>query len=120
MPPLAWGLAPIRRSPVGRQLRQLRQQPAVLVEQLLGPVALHPALELGDVFGVLGVHQERHLVGSERALDRQAVDDLGPRPALGGASTIIGQRGRAVSPPSRALPWILPDVLDGLVQARPP
>ena len=45
-PPLACGLAPIRRSPARRQRGQLRAQRAVGVEQLLRPVGAHPLLEL--------------------------------------------------------------------------
>ena len=55
---------------LGRQFSQLGHEPAVLVEQLLGLVALHPGLELFDVVRVLRVHQQRHLVRAERALDR--------------------------------------------------
>jgi hypothetical protein len=58
-------------------------QPAVIVKQLLRPVAAHPGFELLDVLGVLGVDQQRHLVGAERALDLDAVNDLRSGPALG-------------------------------------
>ena len=58
---------------------------AVLVEELLGLVGLHPALE--DLEVSLGVARggQRHLVGAPRALGLLAVDLLGAGPALGGA-----------------------------------
>ena len=59
---------------------QFRHEAPVSVEELLGPVALHPALELADVLGVLPVHEKRHLVRSECPLYRKAIDDLRPRP----------------------------------------
>ena len=33
--------------------------------------------------GMLGIHQERHLVRSERAFNLQTIDDFRSRPALG-------------------------------------
>ena len=101
----------------GGQLGQLGHQPAVPVEQLLGPVALHPALEQGHMFEMGAVDQQRHLVGSERALDRHAVDHLRPRPALGGA-----QHDHRPARPNAAVSTVaglgldLPDGLDGLVE----
>ena len=53
-PPLACGFAPMRRSPVGRErLRARAAGRPSLVEQLLGPVAAHPRLELPQVLGVV-------------------------------------------------------------------
>ena len=64
---------------------QLGDEPPGGVEQLLGPVAAHPLLELRAVLGVgVGLGQ-RHLVGAPGALDREAVDDLRSGPALRGA-----------------------------------
>ena len=83
MPPLACGLAPIRRSPSGASSASSGDQPALGVEQFLGPVAPHPVFEHLEVLGVLARLGERHLVGPIRPLDRQAVDHLGPGPALG-------------------------------------
>ena len=68
---------------LGGQLAQLGDEPAALVEQLLGPVAPHPGFEELEVLGVLGRLGERHLVGPVGPLDRQAVDHLGAGPALG-------------------------------------
>ena len=82
-PPLAWGLAPIRRSPFGRQFGQFGHEPAALVEEFFRLVASHPALELLEMLGrSRGRDGERHLVGPERALDRQAIDEFRPGPAL--------------------------------------
>ena len=75
----------MRRSPLGRQRRDLGRDPSALVEQLLRAVRAHPRLERGEVLGVLGELRQRHLVGAEGALHRLAVDLLGPRPALGRA-----------------------------------
>ena len=66
-----------------RQFGQFRHEPAIFIEQFLGLVALHPAFKLLDMIGMLGIHQERHLVRAEGALDLQAVDDFRSRPALG-------------------------------------
>ncbi len=66
----------------GRELRERRHQPALIVEQLFGPVAAHPLLELVQVVGVVAHVRERHLVRTERALDRLAVDDLRAGPTL--------------------------------------
>ena len=46
MPPFACGFALIRRSPRGGSVGELRDEPAVVVEELLGPVAAEPFLEL--------------------------------------------------------------------------
>ena len=54
----------------------------MLVEELLRPVAPHPLLEQRDAVGLLAHVGERDLVRAPRALDRQAVDLLRPRPAL--------------------------------------
>jgi hypothetical protein len=67
----------------GGQFGQLGVQRAVGIEQLLGLVALHPALELRDVLRVSCIDQQRHLVGAERPLAGQAVDHLRPGPTLG-------------------------------------
>ena len=66
-----------------RQFGQFRHEPAILIEQFLGLVALHPAFKLLDMIGMLGIHQERHLVRSERAFNLQTIDDFRSRPALG-------------------------------------
>ena len=66
-----------------RQLGELRDERAVLVEQLLGPVAAQPGLEQGQVGRVRPDLGERHLVRSPGPLDREPVDLLRAGPALG-------------------------------------
>ena len=85
VPPLACGLAPMRRSPRGASAASSGRSAPLLVEQLLRAVGAQPALQLCEVLGVGGEVGERHLVGAPRALRRQAVHLLGARPALGGA-----------------------------------
>ena len=75
-PPLACGLAPIRRSPVGASAASSGMSRPSSSKSSSRLVALHPALELGDVLGMCCVHEERHLVRPERALDLQAIHDL--------------------------------------------
>ena len=67
----------------GRQLGQFRQQTAIRIEEFFRFVTLHPGFQLLHMIRMLGIHQKRHLVRAERALDLQAVDDLRSRPALG-------------------------------------
>ena len=54
---------------------------AVLVEQLLGVVALQPLLEQVQMLG--GLHGQGHLVGAEGALNLLASTTLGPVQPLG-------------------------------------
>ena len=98
-----------------RQLGQFRHEPAILVEQFLGLVALHPAFEQLDMIGMVGIDQQRHLVRSEGALDLQAVDDFRSGPALGRLEDDHrpARPGGVVVAPRILLD--LPDVLDGLV-----
>ena len=83
MPPLACGLAPIRRSPLRGEFRQFGDQAAVVVEQFLRFVAAHPALEQRHVFRMLRIHEHGHLMGAKGPLDLQSIDELRSRPALG-------------------------------------
>ena len=76
MPPLAWGLAPIRRLPFGARSSNSGMESAISIEQLLGFVALHPAFKLVDMIGMVGIDQERHLVRPERSLDLQSINYL--------------------------------------------
>jgi hypothetical protein len=69
---------------LGRERGELGHQPPVAVEELLGSIRPHPLLELRQVVGVGSHAGERHLVGSEGALDAHAVDLLRAGPALGG------------------------------------
>ncbi len=54
---------------LGGQLSQFRYEAASPIEQFFRLVASHPTFKLLEMFGVLGIYQERHLVGSEGALD---------------------------------------------------
>ena len=69
--------------PGGGQRAELWAQGAALVEQLLGPVAPHPLVELCQVLGVGAHGRQRHLVRAVGALGRQAVHLLRAGPALG-------------------------------------
>ena len=89
-----------------RQFGQFRHESSILIKQFFGLVAFHPAFKLLNMIRMLCIHQDRHLVRSERALDLQAVDDFRPVQPLGDRRTIIGQRGRVASFLSRALFWI--------------
>ena len=54
---------------LGGQISQFRQQAAIVIEQLLGLVAFHPGFKLRDMFGMVGVDEQRHLMRAKRALD---------------------------------------------------
>ncbi len=41
---------------------QFRHESPIFIEQFLGLVAFHPAFKQFDMVGMLGIHQERHLV----------------------------------------------------------
>ena len=62
----------------------MRLGAAVVVEQLLGPVAVQPLLECLQRARVLPGRREGDLVGTPRALDRFAIDGGGTGPALRG------------------------------------
>ena len=68
---------------LGRQFGEFGDEGAVVVEQLLGPVALHPVFEDLEVLRLGGQLRERDLMGAESAFDLHAVDYLGPGPAFG-------------------------------------
>ena len=101
------------------QLGQFGQEPAALVEELFRLVAPHPALELLEMLGrSRGRHGERHLMGPERALDRQAIDEFRSGPAL--------ERSEDDHRPARAsgvaldagVVLDLPDLLDHPIEGR--
>jgi len=68
-----------------RELRDLGPESTLVVEQLLGPVAEQPVVELLEVGVGVACARQRHLVGAPRVLGALAVDLLGARPALRGA-----------------------------------
>ncbi len=65
-----------------RQRRQFGDERAAIVEELLGLVAPHPALEDLEVLAVRAHVGDRDLVRAERPLDGEPVDDLRARPPL--------------------------------------
>ena len=93
--------------PSGAQLGQLGPEPAGVVEQLLGPVALHPLFEDADVARVVVHLAHRHLVRAPVVLAfacrRSPSGQVQP---LGERRTIMGQRGRALKPSRRASAWM--------------
>ena len=66
----------------GRQGRELREEAPLVVEQLVGPVGAHPALEDRAVLRVRADLAHRDLVRAPGALDLVPVDLLRPGPAL--------------------------------------
>ena len=99
-----------------RERSQLGAEAPGLVEELLGPVAAHPGFEHGQVLGIRADLAHGHLVGPERALDRQAVHGLGPRPALGRAQDDHGPRGTTArgAAPGRGLD--VGDLVEGSIE----
>ena len=67
----------------GGQLGEFLDQPPALVEQLLGPVALHPVLEDRDVLRLGGHVRDRYLMRPPCALHLKPIHHLGARPPFG-------------------------------------
>ena len=78
----------------------------MLIKQFFRLVAFHPAFKLLEVIRMLVIHQERHLVGPEGALDCRPSTTFGPVQPLGDLKTIMGHRGRMASFLFRAFFWI--------------
>ena len=94
-PPLACGLALMRRAPRGASAFSSGTSRPFCVEQLLGPVAAHPALE--QLRGWPGCRARPRTAPGARATTASTLWPLisfGPVHPLGERSTIIGQRGR--------------------------
>src|SRR5215475_12134536 len=72
-------------SALRRKLRELGDELAVIVEQLLGLVALHPFLEYAHVGRLLMHLAHWHLVSAPIVLSAFAVDFLRARPTFGRA-----------------------------------
>src|SRR5215212_2483524 len=64
---------------------KLRDQTPLLIKQLFGAVGAHPLFQHRELLRVGPDVRQRHLVGAEGALDRQAVHFPRPSPALGRA-----------------------------------
>ena len=82
----------------GGEVGQLGLEPPAVVEELRGPVALHPLLEQPHVGRVLVHLAHRHLVRAPVVLGALAVDLLRARPALGGAEHDHGPAGTSGEP----------------------
>ncbi len=67
----------------GTPLPPLSDQAALLIEELLRPVAPQPVFQELEVLGLLRTHGNRHLMGAGGSLDLPAVDGFRPGPALG-------------------------------------
>ena len=112
------GSRPCGARPRGASAASSATQRAVLVEQLLGPVAPQPRLELGEVLGVRrassasGTWCERNVPSAGRPST-----SFGPVQPFGVRSTIIGQRGRSVRRP-RAPRAGSRDLVEHLVERR--
>ena len=89
-----------------RESRDLRDESPILVEQLVGPVAPHPLLELPEALGAVANTGERDLVRAPRPFDGLSVDLARPRPALRSAEDQHRPAGRGFAPFSRAALWI--------------
>src|SRR5665647_763935 len=69
--------------PLGWQVAELLDEGALVVEELLGPVAAQPRFEQRKVLGNVSGCADGDLMGAEGALDGLVVDLLRPRPAFG-------------------------------------
>ena len=99
------------------ELGQLGSEPAAVVEELLGPVALHPLFEDAHVRRVLVHLAHRHLVRAPVVLGALAVDLLRAGPALGCAQhdhRPARALREAVSRASALMRWISPTTLSSV------
>ena len=101
-PPLACGLALIRRCPVGASARSFRHEPAVCVEQFLGLVAAHPVFEELQVRWIVPHIGEGHLMRSPGPFDFVTLDLFRPGPPLRGTQHNHRPRGRTGAFDARA------------------
>ena len=105
-PPLACGLALMRRVPAGGSAASSGVRRPCSSKSSVRLVALHPALEDAHVLGLLHV-AHRHLVGAPVALDALAVDLLRAGPAFRAcAARSSASVGRMRDPCARASSWI--------------
>ncbi len=65
-----------------RKLLELRDESAARIEQFLGFIALHPGLEQRHVIEMVRVHEHRHLMRPEGALDLEPVDEFRSGPTF--------------------------------------
>ena len=121
MPPLAWGLAPMRRVALRAPARPAPASggPARRTAPRAGSCAASPPAAAGAPDASAG-SDSGTWCDAKGALDLQAVDHLRARSSpWASRSTIIGQRGRARLPPLRArCCWMRLDLLDRRVERR--
>ena len=68
---------------LGRKFGQFRFQASLLIEEFFGLVASQPVFQQLEVFGIARQVGQRNLMRAKRAFNRQTIDNLRPRPALG-------------------------------------
>ncbi len=80
----------MRRSPLGASSASSGNELAVLVEEFLGLVALHPLLQQLQMLGLRRQFGKRHLVRAPGAFDGHAIHLLRAGPAFGRAQNDHG------------------------------
>ena len=95
-----------------RKRGELALEAAIVVEQFLGPIALHPRLKDPDVLRMAAHRAHRHLMRPPVALLPLAVDLLGQVQPFGVRMTIIGQIGRFENPFLPRVSLDVPDLAD--------
>ena len=100
---MAIGLALMRRAPLGASAFSSGIEPAVLVEQLLRPVAAHPLLQQLQVGRVLATSASGIWCARQKPSTLWPSTFRGAVQPLGLRRTIIGQRGRIALPAARGL-----------------
>ena len=83
----------MRRLPTGRESRQFFKELAVLVEEFLWLVALHPGFKDLEMFGIVFDRCERNLMRAECAFNRNSIHFLRTSPSLGCAQDDHGPDG---------------------------
>ncbi len=106
------------RVSLGRESRDLRDDSPILVEQLVGPVAPHPLLELPEALGAVANTGERDLVRAPRPFDGLSVDLARPGPPLRSAEDQHRPAGRGVRAVLARGALDRFDAVEGLVQCR--
>ena len=99
-----------------RQLRELGQQPALVVEQLLRPVALHPLFEDAHVLGLLVHLAQRHLVRAPVALGASCRRPPSGRSSPWACAARSSASAGASAAACCAFALMLPDLADDRVQ----
>ena len=100
----------------GRQGRQLGPEGAGCGEQLLGPVAAQPVLQLAQMVRIGLDLGEGHLMGSPRSLGRLPVHLPGPSPTLRRSQHDHRPRGSGYRSPASGLPLDHGDLVQDFVE----